>query len=139
MGAEDDCGTCKRRARTYVYAEATGGSEDVRRALECRATADGGARMDAQLYAHVLGKENLGVDTGYEVGNAICNPFKRQIPFGWTRSEWLWWHCMGDSWKVRQGLGRASCLRENSIYVRRFDGTEVRLETIFRTKLLGVL
>ena len=88
--------------------------------------------VDAQLPADVLGEEDSGVDAGCGDGDEVCDLSERQVFSRWARSERICGDCVGDAGQVRPGVGRASDLREDSLYVGRVDGEEVRFEEIHR-------
>ena len=60
-----------------------------------------------------------------------CDLSERQVFSGWARSEWICGDCVGDAGEVRPGVGRAAGVREDSVYVGRVDGEEVRFEAVY--------
>ena len=79
-----------------VHAGAAGKGRDLRRALECRADADGQVRLDAQLHAHVLGQKNSGMVA--DSGGCLpeCRLLERQIRARRARPQRLQRDCVVD-------------------------------------------
>ena len=79
LGQRISASSRQGQARVCLLLRAARAGQDPRCAVERSAAADGCRGQDARLLAHVLGKENSGVDCKSRTGAGVWHQAQRQV------------------------------------------------------------